>query len=225
MSERNKAAIDNKVMVISKEMRVRLPFRETKSMIPLLKEHVEKVIAGMPTLHEASDILQQACNMKTYKKFPTKLTDPGRFALSCTIGDYLFKQSLVDTGDSVNMMPLSESQRLGLIFMQPTAISLTMAHGSTQRPLERLVNIPILVGGSYAFVDFLVLNLDDEGTYLILGHPYLATTKASINMPNGKIKLRFEKAVMSFYVETVDKLPTMDGKTFMVADSEAIDVV
>ena len=100
-----------------------------------------------------------------------------------------------------------------------------MADGTTRRPVGKLLNIHVQFKGSYALVDFVVLSLDEKWTEIILGRPFLATTRASISIPKRRIKLRFINTSMTFYVETVNGIPTINGQAFIVKDMEYVDVV
>src|SRR5689334_4107968 len=109
--------------------------------------------------------------------------------------------------------------------MQQTTKKITMADGTTRRPHGILIDILILVGSCYILADFMVLDLDDNGTDLILGRPFLATAGVSINVPKQKIKIRLRKTVVKLYVETVDMQPTVIGQKFVINDFDAFDVV
>ncbi|KAL1202772.1 hypothetical protein V5N11_031400 [Cardamine amara subsp. amara] len=113
-------------------------------------------------------------------------------------------------------MPLTVSQRLGMITLQSSRVLIGLADKSVPKPEGRVENIPIKVGGCWILTDFVILDLDDDTQGLILGRPFLATTHSSINVPKGRITLCFKKTFMKFYIGNQVKMPTMDGQTFWV---------
>ena len=60
------------------------------------------------------------------KKLPPKLKDPGRFRVPCSIGNIIFERALCDLGASINMMPPSIFNRLGLGKESPTTMILQL---------------------------------------------------------------------------------------------------
>ena len=72
----------------------------------------------MKLTEEFSAILQ--------RKFPQKVKDLGSFTISCTIDDSNFEKALCDHGATINLMPLSIFQKLGLGEVKPTTMSLQM---------------------------------------------------------------------------------------------------
>ena len=63
-------------------------------------------------------------------KTPPKYKDPGCPTISCTIGDYIMEHVLLDLGASVNLIPFSVYQKLGLGELKPTSITLQLADHS-----------------------------------------------------------------------------------------------
>ena len=57
-------------------------------------------------------------------KTPPKYKDPGCPTISCTIGDYIMEHALIDLGESVNLIPFSVYQKLGLGELKHTSVTL-----------------------------------------------------------------------------------------------------
>ena len=55
-----------------------------------------------------------------------KMQDPGSFTIPCTIGNYEFGRALCDSGESINLMPLSIVKRLSLGELTVTVMTLQM---------------------------------------------------------------------------------------------------
>lgn len=59
--------------------------------------------------------LTEECSAILQKKVTSKLKDLGRFTIPCTIGNQFFSRCLCDLGASINLMPLSVYQQVGLM--------------------------------------------------------------------------------------------------------------
>ena len=60
------------------------------------------------------------------KNLPLKMQDPSSFTIPCTIGNYEFGRALCDSGESINMIPLSIVKRLRLEELTLTTMTLQM---------------------------------------------------------------------------------------------------
>ena len=58
--------------------------------------------------------LNEECSAIIQRKLPRKLKDPRSFTIPCSIGGCTFNKVLCDLGVSINLMPLSILQKLGL---------------------------------------------------------------------------------------------------------------
>lgn len=169
---------------------------EVTIIAPILTNHMRYVLTGKFSIEEAATILQQEFNKHLHDNFPRKHDDPGKFTLPCVIGDLRFKGCLCDLGASVTVMPLAVSRRLGLISLNPSRFLVVLGDKSVRKLEGCLENIPIKVGGCWIPTYFLVLDVADDTYDIILGRSFLATTHTAINVPKGKITLRFKKTFM-----------------------------
>ncbi|KAF7810616.1 uncharacterized protein G2W53_037359 [Senna tora] len=65
---------------------------------------------------------------------PPKLKDPGVPTITCFIGDKRIDRALLDFGSSVNLIPYSVYEELGLGELQPTNMTLQLADRSIKVP-------------------------------------------------------------------------------------------
>jgi len=112
------------------------------------------------------------------------------------IGEHIIKNCLLDLGASVNLIPFSVYQQLGLGELQPTNLTLCLADRSTKYPKGIVEDIIIQVDEFYYPADFVVLETQpisdtSNHTPIILGRPFLATANANINCRNGSMTLSF----------------------------------
>ena len=130
---------------------------------------------------------------------PQKQKDPGSFSIPCAINDCILDRTLCDLGASVNVMPYSTYEKLGLSELKPTLISLQLADRSIKQPRGVIENINIKVRNFEIPADFIVLDMEGEHEFsLIFGRPFLATTRAIIDVYEGEITLRVSDKKMKF---------------------------
>ena len=104
------------------------------------------------------------------------------------IGSEAIDKAMCDLGSSVSLLPLSLFKRIGIGELKPTKATLRLANGTTIHPVGFIEDIPVEVGGIYIPTDFVVLDMDeDDQVPILLGRPFLATTRASIEVKGGRI--------------------------------------
>ena len=59
-----------------------------------------------------------------HNELPPKLKDPGTPTISCIIGEKKINNALLDLGSSVNLLPYTVYQQLGLGELKPTKMTL-----------------------------------------------------------------------------------------------------
>ena len=129
-------------------------------------------------------------------KTPVKYKDPGCPTISVNIGGISVEKALLDLGASVNLLPYSMYQQLGLGELKPTSITLSLADRSIKIPKGTIEDVLIQVDRFYYPVDFVVLDTEPVAigpnhVPIILGRPFLATSNAIINCRNGVMQLTF----------------------------------
>ncbi|KAL4273715.1 hypothetical protein GQ457_13G017400 [Hibiscus cannabinus] len=126
----------------------------------------------------------ETCLALMHNKVPAKKTDPGSFTIECLIGHNYPTKALCDPGASINLMPKSVFQKLGIGEVKPTTMMLQLADHSYVQSKGKLEDILVKVDKFIFPTDFLILdcgaNIDAP---IILGRPFLATDKPSIEQP------------------------------------------
>ncbi|GJR78070.1 reverse transcriptase domain-containing protein [Tanacetum coccineum] len=130
----------------------------------------------------ASTPLNENCSTVILKKLPEKLGDPGKFLIPCSFSELKCK-ALADLGASINLMPLSVWKELGLPELISTQMTLELANRDifTPKGIARDVFVPV---GKFTFpADFVIVDYEsDLRISLILGRPFLRTTRALIDV-------------------------------------------
>ncbi|GKD33318.1 reverse transcriptase, partial [Tanacetum coccineum] len=127
--------------------------------------------------------------------------DPGSFTLPCLIGLLAVKNALANLGASINLMPHSLFRRLGISKLKPTKMSIQLADWSIKYPIGVCENLLVKVGKFIFPVDFMILEInEDELVPIILGRPFLATTRVVIDVQEGKLSLRVRNGTITFNI-------------------------
>ncbi|GJR53750.1 reverse transcriptase domain-containing protein [Tanacetum coccineum] len=131
----------------------------------------------------ASTPLNEICLAVLLKKLAEKLRDPGKFLIPCDFPELDECLALADLGASINLMPLSVWKKLSLPELTPTRMTLELANRSAAYPKGVTEDVFVKVGTFYFLADFVVVYYDvDPWVPLILGRPFLRTTRALIDL-------------------------------------------
>ncbi|XP_058216933.1 uncharacterized protein LOC131327819 [Rhododendron vialii] len=121
---------------------------------------------------------------------PPKYNDLACPTISITIGGKVVEKALLDLGASVNLLPFSVYEQLGLGEMKPTRVTLQLADMSIRVPKGMVEDVLLQVDQFVYPVDFVVLDTcpvpaAQAAVPIILGRPFLATSDAVIHCRDG----------------------------------------
>src|SRR5436190_11626318 len=102
------------------------------------------------------------------KKLPPNLKYLESFSISCMIGETQFNNSLCDLGASVNLMPFSLFEKLGVRDVKPTTISLQLADRLIVYPRAVIEDVLIKVEHFIFPIDFVVLDMKEDRNILLI---------------------------------------------------------
>ncbi|KAK9034024.1 hypothetical protein V6N11_050203 [Hibiscus sabdariffa] len=136
----------------------------------------------------------ETCLALMHNKVPAKNTNPGSFTIECFIGHNYPTKALCDPGASINLMPKSVFQKLGIGEAKPTTVMLQLAYHSYVQPEGKIEDILVQVDKFIFPVDFLILDYEaDEYAPTILGRPFLSTSRAVIDFDKDEIIFKVDK--------------------------------
>ncbi|XP_048227242.1 uncharacterized protein LOC125369272 [Ricinus communis] len=99
--------------------------------------------------------------------------------------------TLADLGASINLMSYSLFTKLRLGETKPTRMSIQLADRTVKYPRGIVENVLVKVDKFIFYVDFVIMDMDGESNVpLILGRPFLATSRAIIDIYDGKLEPR-----------------------------------
>ncbi|KAK8660303.1 hypothetical protein V6N13_051231 [Hibiscus sabdariffa] len=146
----------------------------------------------------------ETCLALMHNKVPAKKTDPGSFTIECFIGHNYPTKALCDPGASINLMPKSVFQKLGIGEAKPTTVMLKLADHSYVQPEGKREDILVQVDKFIFPADFLILDCEaDIDTPIILGRPFLATAILPAQAAKIKTIRRIQKQVIGYSCKQV----------------------
>ena len=115
----------SKFLKIFKKTEINIPFAEAINQMPNYEKFLKEILSKKKKIVEEGVInLTATYSAVIQRSLPAKMKDPGSFTIPYSIGKYEFNNALCDSGDNINLMPLSVVQRLSLVELTPTTIIL-----------------------------------------------------------------------------------------------------
>ncbi|KAJ9543636.1 LOW QUALITY PROTEIN: hypothetical protein OSB04_023343 [Centaurea solstitialis] len=210
-----------KFLDIFKQLHINIPLVEALEQMPNYVKFLKDILSKKRKLNEFETVaLTQECSAILTCKIPPKLKDPGSFTIPCSIGGQEVGLALCDLGASINLMPLSVFNKLGIGEVRPTTVTLQLADRSIAYPKGKIEDILVKVDKFIFPADFIILDCEvDKKVPIILGRPFLATGRALIDVHKGELTMRVNDPQVTFNV--FNSLKCSGG----IEDCSAVSVV
>ena len=128
------------------------------------------------------------------------------------IGGIPFTRSLLDTGASINILPKAVFDHHPVGELQPFLIELCLADGSVRKPHGIVEDVTFRIDGCYFPVYFLVMDMkitkELSQAPIILGRPFLATTKFVTYWGKGEVILKVGEHMVKVNINKLMKYPS-----------------
>ncbi|GKA99803.1 DNA-directed DNA polymerase, partial [Tanacetum coccineum] len=204
-----------------KQLHINILFTEALAQMPKYAKFLKGLLSNKTRLEEACTItMNERCSAVLLNKLSSKEKDPESFTIPCYIGHLHIDNALADLGASISLMPYTMYEKLGLGEPKPTRMSLELADRSIQYPRGIAEDVLIKIDKFILPIDFVILDMrEDSRIPIILGRPFLATTRAMIDVFNKKISLRVGSEEVMFDVNQSMKKPnTEDNECYGIDD-------
>ena len=194
---KKKASKQAGILEVLRQMKVNIPLLDMIKQVPTYAKFLKDLCTVKKGLGiDKKAFLTEQVSSIIQCKTLVKYKDPGSPTISVNIGGICIDKVLLVLGASVNLLPYSVYEQLGLGELKPTNITLSLADRSVKISKGIVEDVLVKVDKFYYLVDFIVLNTEPVagGTNqvpIILGRPFLATSNAIINCRNGVIQLTF----------------------------------
>jgi len=205
-----------------KQLKINLPFIEVLHHMPKYAKFLKDILKKKCKLGELSSVpLSGECSEVVTNTLPEKLSDPRVFTIPCLFGSNLESRPLADLGASINLMPYSLYEKLGLGELTPTRMSFSLADKSVKYPRGIVENLLVKVDKFVFPVDFVVLDMEaDAKVPIILGRPFVRPAHANINVFKGQITLHVGEEIAVFKIsEPIENVKLWDNRV-QVIDAE-----
>ncbi|GJT56730.1 reverse transcriptase domain-containing protein [Tanacetum coccineum] len=192
-----------KFLSIFKHIHINLPFLEALNQMLKGSKVLKDILSNKAKLENAASsvTLSKECSAAIQKNLPQNKRDPGSFTLPCLIGTMPVKNASADLEASINLMPYSLFLKLGISELKPTKMSIQLADRLIKYPIGICENLLVKIDKFIFLVDFVILEMDEDASVLIiLGRPFLTTTRAVIDVHDGKLSLRVGEERVTFNI-------------------------
>ncbi|KAJ8629808.1 hypothetical protein MRB53_023131 [Persea americana] len=204
----------DKMLEVFKQVRINIPLLDAIQQILAYAKFLKDLCTfkRTTTVPKKAFLAQQASSIISCPT-PIRYKDPGCPTISCQIGNHHIDKALLDLGVSVNLLPYSVYEELGLGDLKKTNVTLQLADASIRYPKGVVEDVLIKVGDFVFPVDFVVLDTEhtsgaEPKIPVILGRPFLPTSNALINCRNGVMQISFGTMTVQVNIFNVSKQPT-----------------
>ncbi|GJY24895.1 reverse transcriptase domain-containing protein [Tanacetum coccineum] len=173
------------------------------TQIPKFTKVLKDLLKDKEKLEElANTPINVECSAILLNKVLEKLEDPGKFLIPCILQDLEVYNSLADSGASVNLMPLSIHEKLGIGPLKPTQMTLELANRFVTFPMGIAEDVIVKVENYNFLADFVIVDFEaDPRVPIILGRPFLRTARALMDLYEEKLTLRVKNEEVVFYTD------------------------
>ncbi|XP_074302682.1 uncharacterized protein LOC141634389 [Silene latifolia] len=143
------------------------------------------------------------------KSLPKKCGDPGMFTIPCSIGEKSFTHAMLDLDASINAMPYTLYETLGLPPLNKTDVVIQLADRSNIYPKGVVEDVLVEVDHLTFPADFYVLDMevDSRATPILLERPFMKTSKIKIDVSNGNLTMEFDGKKLTYNIYDAMRQP------------------
>ncbi|XP_059461891.1 uncharacterized protein LOC132190882 [Corylus avellana] len=162
------------------------------------------------------------------RKLSAKCKDLGMFTIPCTIGNMRFEKAMIDLGASINVMPYSIYAFLKLGPLNKTGVVIQLADRSNAYPKGVVEDVLVQINDLVFPANFYVLDMEngDQTAPILLGRPFLKTSKTKTDVHSGTLTMEFDGEIIKLNIYDAMKYPADDNPVYSidVIDSLAQEV-
>nr|GFA36076.1 reverse transcriptase domain-containing protein [Tanacetum cinerariifolium] len=190
-----------------KDLNFNISFADALILMPKFGPSIKRLLTNKDKLCKlARTPLNEHYSAVLLKKLPEKLGDPGKFLILCDFSRMAEYLALTDLSASINLMPLSVWNKLSLLDLSLTCMTLELAGRSISRLVGVIKDVFVKVGTFHFSTDFVVIDFDaDPRVPLILGRSFLNTKRSSIDVFEGELTLRVGKEAITFNLDQTSR--------------------
>ncbi|XP_024958968.1 uncharacterized protein LOC112499934 [Cynara cardunculus var. scolymus] len=134
------------------------------------------------------------------------------FTIPCKVDNVSVNQTMLDLGASINVMPYAIYSSLDVGPLKPTDMVMQLADRSIVYPKGVLEDMLVQVDELVFPKDFYVIDMEEKNAFkagmLLLGRPFLKTSKTKIDVHSGSLTMEFDDEMIKFNIYDVMRYPS-----------------
>ncbi|CAM8890380.1 unnamed protein product [Rhodiola kirilowii] len=204
--------MDEDVFELFSKVEINIPLLEAIKQIPRYAKFLKELcINRRRSTRYDQELVSRNVSVVIQRKVPPKYGDPGTYTIPCTIGNIRIENCMLDLAASINVLPFSIYSCLRIGPLEPTGLTIQLADRSCKQPEGKIEDVLVQVGKLVFPADFYVLKMENGGPTdhapILLGRPFLKTSKMKIDCGSGMLSMEVEGEVFSFDIFRAMKHP------------------
>ncbi|KAM5550593.1 hypothetical protein ABKV19_027109, partial [Rosa sericea] len=214
--------VDKAILETFKKVQINIPLLEAIRQIPKYAKFLKELCTTRRQNRE-KEVVKVSENVSAVlqRRMPEKCKDPGSFSIPCVIGTTRFENAMLDLGASINVMPYSVYETLGLNELKHDNVIIQLADRSNAYPKGLVEDVLVQVGELIFPADFYVLEMEEpspNSTPLLLGRPFMRTARTKIDVYSGTLTMEFDGEVVGFNIFEAMRYPLVDFQSCFSID-------
>ncbi|KAL2907042.1 DNA damage-inducible protein 1 [Bienertia sinuspersici] len=194
--------------VISEESSNTIKLLDAINVVPKYQMLFEQYLSNND-IHDPNEFSKEWLS-----SLPVKCKDPGSFSIPYRIGKHCYRKCMLDLGSSVNILPYEIYMMYEFDSLQSTNHTLALSDNTEVKIVGVLNNALIRVKNIFFLDDFYVIDTKNEST-ILLGRPFLKTSKALIDVANGSVVLESNGEKIELNMIDKDLIPEANATNYV----------
>ncbi|CAM8890495.1 unnamed protein product [Rhodiola kirilowii] len=208
-----KYVMDKEVWELFSKVEINIPLLEAIKQIPRYSKFLKELCTNRRKgTQPDEELMSRNVSAVIQRKVPPKCGDPGTYTIPCMIGNIRLENCMLDLGASINVLPYSIYSSLRIGPLEPAGLTIQLADRSCKQPEGKIEDVLVQVGELVFPADFYVLKMEHSSPTdhapILLGRPFLKTSKMKIDCDTGTLTMEVEDERISFDIFRAMKHPT-----------------
>ncbi|CAM8899708.1 unnamed protein product [Rhodiola kirilowii] len=204
--------MDEDVFELFSKVEINIPLLEAIKQIPRYAKFLKELCTNRRKSTRCDlELMSRNVSAVIQRKVPPKCGDPGTYTIPCTISNIRIENCMLDLGASINVLPFSIYSCLRIGPLKPTGLTIQLADRSCKQTEGKIEDVLVQVGKLVFPADFYILKMENGGPTdhapILLGRPFLKTSKMKIDCGSGMLSMEVEGEVFSFDIFRAMKHP------------------
>ncbi|CAM8997619.1 unnamed protein product [Rhodiola kirilowii] len=198
-----KYIMDKEVWELFSKVEINIPLLGAIKQIPRYAKFLKELCTNRRRSNrDDQELLSKNVSAIIQRKVPPKCGDPGTYTIPCIIGNIRIENCMLDLGASINILPYSIYSCLRIGPLEPAGLIIQLADKSCKQSKGMIEDVLVQVGELVFPADFYALKMESSGPTdhapILLGHPFLKTSKIKIKCDSGTLSIEVEGEVIHF---------------------------